>query len=212
MHPAAALIEPRQSRAHPAREGQRQQRPQRLHEARRRTGAEGFPSPLPGLRQRQAHRRAFRDILQADAQRKGQRPARRPPARPAGPAPPQVPPPCPRADCGGSRPAPHGPSGHALLTRCASAARQPLPAAAGPQHPARAPPPGPARPAAIPASARSMAGSSRLHTLAASMMPAAMPQSIRRVRGSSARRTRKTPAAPSAVQSAGSSRMTAANR
>ena len=46
----------------------------------------------------------------------------------------------------------------------------------------------------------------------ASMMPAAMPQSIRRVRGSSARRTRKTPAAPSAVQSAGSSRMTAANR
>ena len=64
----------------------------------------------------------------------------------------------------------------------------------------------------VPASARSMAGSSRLHTLAASMMPAAMPQSIRRVRGSSARRTRKTPAAPSAVQSAGSSRMTAANR
>ena len=39
-----------------------------------------------------------------------------------------------------------------------------------------------------------------------------IPQSIRRVRGSSARRTRKTPAAPSAVQSAGSSRMTAANR
>ena len=51
-----------------------------------------------------------------------------------------------------------------------------------------------------------------LKTLAASMMPAAMPQSIRRVRGSAARRTRKTPAAPSAVQSAGSSRMTAANR
>jgi uncharacterized membrane protein YfhO len=57
------------------REGQRQQCSQRLHEARRRTGAEGFPSPLPGLRQRQAHRRAFRDILQADAQCKGQRPA-----------------------------------------------------------------------------------------------------------------------------------------
>ena len=73
--PGGGAHEPRQSRAHPAREGQRQQRPQRLHEARRSTGAEGFPSPLPGLHQRQAHRRAFRDILQADAQCKGQRPA-----------------------------------------------------------------------------------------------------------------------------------------
>ena len=73
--PGGGAHEPRQSRAHPARESQRQQRPQRLHEARRSTGAEGFPPPLPGLHQRQAHRRAFRDILQADAQRKGQRPA-----------------------------------------------------------------------------------------------------------------------------------------
>ena len=56
-----------------------------------------------------------------------------------------------------------------------------------------------------------MAGSSRLHTLAASMMPAAMPQSIRRVFGSCVGRIRKTPAAPTVVQQAGSSR-TAANR
>ena len=62
-----------------------------------------------------------------------------------------------------------------------------------------------------PSSARWMAGSSRLHTLAASMMPAAMPQSIRRVFGSCVGRIRKTPAAPTVVQQAGSSR-TAANR
>ena len=81
-----------------------------------------------------------------------------------------------------------------------------------PTAPSTNPAAGASQTGSIPASALSMAGSSRLHTLAASMMPAAMPQSIRRVRGSSARRTRKTPAAPSAVQSAGSSRMTAANR
>ena len=66
--------------------------------------------------------------------------------------------------------------------------------------------------AATPSSrVRSMAGSNRLHTLAASMMPAAMPQSIRRVFGSCVGRIRKTPAAPTVVQQAGSSR-TAANR
>ena len=56
-----------------------------------------------------------------------------------------------------------------------------------------------------PCSARSMAGKSRLHTLAASMMPAAMPQSIRRVAGSPVFRSRNTPAAPAVVQSIGSS-------
>ena len=81
-----------------------------------------------------------------------------------------------------------------------------------PTAPSTNPAAGASQTGSLPASALSMAGSSRLHTLAASMMPAAMPQSIRRVRGSSARRTKKTPAAPSAVQSAGSSRMTAANR
>ena len=49
-----------------------------------------------------------------------------------------------------------------------------------------------------------MAGSSKLHTLAASIMPAAIPQSIRRVRGSCVDRIRNTPAAPTAVQNAGS--------
>ena len=51
-----------------------------------------------------------------------------------------------------------------------------------------------------PCSARSMAGKSRLHTLAASMMPAAMPQSIRLVAGSPVFRSRNTPAAPAVVQ------------
>ena len=56
-----------------------------------------------------------------------------------------------------------------------------------------------------PAAARSMAGSSRLQTLAASMMPAARPFSIRWVFGSCGLRSRNTPAAPSAVHAAGSS-------
>ncbi len=57
-----------------------------------------------------------------------------------------------------------------------------------------------------------MAGSSRLHTLAASMIPAASPQSIRRVAGSPGRRSRNTPAAPAVVQSVGSRSPTAQDK
>ena len=59
-------------------------------------------------------------------------------------------------------------------------------------------------PGSCPAAARSMAGSSRLQTLAASMMPAASPFSIRWVFGSCILRSRNTPAAPSVVHPAGS--------
>ncbi len=75
MHPAAALMSHgRAALTQPAR-ASASNAPSGSTRPRRRTGAEGFPPPLPGLRQRQAHRRAFRDILQADAQCKGQRPA-----------------------------------------------------------------------------------------------------------------------------------------
>ena len=73
-----------------------------------------------------------------------------------------------------------------------------------PTAPMTSPAAGGSHPGSGPRSARSMAGSSKLHTLAASMMPAAIPQSIRRVRGSCVDRIRNTPAAPTAVQHAGS--------
>jgi len=50
-----------------------------------------------------------------------------------------------------------------------------------------------------------MAGSSRLHTLAASMIPAAIPHKMRRVAGLACLRSKNTPAAPSAVHAAGNS-------
>ena len=50
---------------------------------------------------------------------------------------------------------------------------------------------------------RWIAGSSRLHTLAASMMPAAMPHRMRCVQGRDRRRSKNTPAAPSVVHAAG---------
>ena len=52
---------------------------------------------------------------------------------------------------------------------------------------------------------RSMAGSKRLHTLAASIMPAAMPHKIRCVQGRACRRSKNTPAAPNVVHAAGNS-------
>ena len=52
---------------------------------------------------------------------------------------------------------------------------------------------------------RWIAGSSRLHTLAASMMPAAMPHRMRCVQGRDCRRSKNTPAAPSVVHAAGNS-------
>ena len=52
---------------------------------------------------------------------------------------------------------------------------------------------------------RSMAGSKRLHTLAASMMPAAMPHKMRCVQGRACRRSKNTPAAPNVVHAAGNS-------
>ena len=52
---------------------------------------------------------------------------------------------------------------------------------------------------------RWIAGSSRLHTLAASIMPAAMPHRMRCVQGRDCRRSKNTPAAPSVVHAAGNS-------
>lgn len=52
---------------------------------------------------------------------------------------------------------------------------------------------------------RAMAGSNRLHTLAASMIPAAIPHKMRRVAGLVCLRSKNTPAAPSAVHAAGNS-------
>jgi hypothetical protein len=54
-----------------------------------------------------------------------------------------------------------------------------------------------------PPAARPIAGSSRLHTLAASITPAAKPSIMRWARGPGGRRRKKTDAAPSAVQAVG---------
>ena len=86
--------------------------------------------------------------------------------------------------------------------RLPAAARQTVPPAKGPLRQAQAPLPM----GSMPEAAKSVrAGSSRLHTLAASMMPAAMPHRMRCVQGRDCRRSKNTPAAPSVVHAAGNS-------
>ena len=100
-----------------------------------------------------------------------------------------------------------------MCPQCPGPAANQRPASASsrssPTAPTTSPAVGGNHPGQTPRSARSMAGSSRLHTLAASMMPAAMPEVIRWVRGSCVRRNKKAPAAPTVVHTAGSSRMPA---
>ena len=96
-----------------------------------------------------------------------------------------------------------------LLPRCKSCPAM-LSSRSRPAAPSTSPAEGGTHAATPSSRVRSVAGSSRLHTLAASMMPAAIPLSTRWVRGAADRRSRNTPAAPSVVHTAGNSSTLAA--